>query len=71
MKPDQSRKVEYRLYFSEGQTRFFLADIIAHDGMEHPQFTVEWRRAMTFHELQTAIAYGRRLRAMGYQMHVL
>ena len=70
MKPDQSRKIEYRLYFVEGRSKFFLYDIIAHDGMEHPHFTVEWRSAMTFADLKTALSYGRRLREMGYQVHV-
>ena len=70
MRKKKGRKEEYRLYFSEGTDRFYLLDIIAHDGMEHPVFTANSKDAMTFPSVEIATNYGRRLRKHGYMMHI-
>lgn len=60
----------YRLYIIDCGSRFYLVDVIIADNMEHPQFSVEWSRAMTFPSLAKAMDYRARLITMGYAPHI-
>lgn len=70
MTRETTKNPKYRVYFMEGPMKFYLVDIIAHDDLEHPQFSVERKNAMVFRAVDNAVKYGKRLRMMGYQVHI-
>ena len=50
--------------------KYYLVDVIAADGMEHPVFDTDARRAMPFLTLRTAMDCRTRLIAMGHDPHI-
>lgn len=60
----------YRLYISDGGTRFYLRDIIVHEKTDHYLFDVDRRYAMTFRKRETAMKYRNRMISAKYHPQI-
>lgn len=70
MSRKQLPTAQYRIYISDGGTKFFLRDIIAHEKMEHYFFDVDRRYAMKFKNWSMAMKYRDRMIALNYHPHI-
>lgn len=62
--------VQYRIYISDGGTKFYLRDIIAHEHKEHYFFDVDRRYAMKFRKFDMARKYLERMQRADYHPHI-
>lgn len=63
-------EVQYRIYISDGGTRFYLRDIIAHEHNEHYFFDTDVRYAMRFRKWDMAMKYRERMVRANYHPHI-
>lgn len=63
-------EVRYRIYISDGGTKFYLRDIIAHEHKEHYFFDTDSRYAMRYRSFDIALKYRERMVSAGYHPHI-
>lgn len=63
-------KIQYRIYITDGGTKFFLRDIIAYEKREHYFFDTDSRYAMRFHKWDAAMKYRERMIRDDYHPHI-
>jgi len=66
----QQTETRYRIYISDGGTRFYLRDIVAHEKREHYFFDTDSRYAMWHRSFDTAMKYRERMVDAGYHPHI-
>lgn len=61
---------QFRIYISDGGTKFYLRDVIVCDKNDHYFFDVDRRFAMTFRKMNTAMKYRERMILLNYHPHI-
>ena len=62
--------VQYRIYISDGGTRFYLRDIIVYEKREHYSFDTDSRYAMMFKKWDAAMRCRDRMIRADYHPHI-
>lgn len=68
MKPKQG--VRYRIYISDGLTKFYLRDWIVTDHRDNLVFDVDRHYSMKFKSMETAMKYRERMILLNYHPHI-
>ena len=66
----QLQKTQYRIYISDGSTRFYLLDWIICDQRDNLLFDVDVRYAMKFRNWNAAMKYRERMILLNYHPHI-
>ena len=70
MTQQRADNIRYRIYISDGGTKFYLRDWIASDQRDNLVFDGDTRSSMKFKKLATAVRYRERMEALGYHPHI-
>ena len=66
----QPQKTRFRIYISDGGTKFYLRDWIICDQRDNLLFDVDVRYAMKFRDWNAAMKYRERMILLNYHPHI-
>ena len=70
MRKPQPQIVQYRIYISDGTTKFYLRDWIVCDERDNMVFDTELRYSMKFKKWDAAMRYRDKMVQLGYHPHI-
>lgn len=70
MRKPQPQIVQYRIYISDGTTKFYLRDWIVCDERDNLVFDTELRYSMKFKKWGAAMGYRDKMVQLGYHPHI-
>lgn len=70
MTQSQPLIIQYRIYISDGNTRYYLRDWIVCDKYDNLVFDAELHFAMKFRKWNTAMQYREKMVRLGYHPHI-
>jgi hypothetical protein len=70
MKPERLPPTQFRIFISDGRTKFYLRDWIVYDKHDNLVFDAERQFAMIFKNWNMAMKYRERMILLDYHPHI-